>query len=197
MLLWLGKDPNSEDEADLKARRGEAAGDPALRPHDPQLASTSTQLANGEVCVAVGYSGDVLQAARPRRGGRQGARDRVYRSRGKVTLMWFDTLAIPADAPHPDEAHAFIDYLMRPDVAAANSNLVNYANGNAASVPLINELRDRPERLSVGRGQGATAAEPGRVARVHAHAEPDLDPVHDGSRMTTGGGRSGRPCMAL
>ena len=60
-------------------------------------------------------------------------------------LMWFDTLAIPADAPHPGNAHAFIDYLLRPDVAAANSNFVYYANANAAATALIDaELRDDP-----------------------------------------------------
>jgi putrescine transport system substrate-binding protein len=59
--------------------------------------------------------------------------------------MWFDTLAIPADAPHPGNAHAFIDYLLRPDVAAANSNFVYYANANAAATALIDaELRDDP-----------------------------------------------------
>jgi len=59
--------------------------------------------------------------------------------------MWFDTLAIPADAPHPGNAHAFINYLMRPDVAAANSNLVYYANANAAATSLVDEeLRSDP-----------------------------------------------------
>jgi putrescine transport system substrate-binding protein len=59
--------------------------------------------------------------------------------------MWFDTLAVPADAPHPDEALVLIDYLLRPDVAAANSNFVYYANANLASLPLLEaELRDDP-----------------------------------------------------
>ena len=59
--------------------------------------------------------------------------------------MWFDTLAIPADAKHPGNAHLFIDYLLRPDVAARNSNFVNYANANAASTPQVNEeLRNDP-----------------------------------------------------
>jgi len=59
--------------------------------------------------------------------------------------MWFDTLAIPADAPHPGNAHAFINYLMRPEVAAANSNFVYYANANAAATSLVDEeLRSDP-----------------------------------------------------
>ena len=53
--------------------------------------------------------------------------------------MWFDTLAIPADAPHPGNAHAFIDYLLKPEVAAANSNFVYYANANAAATALVDE----------------------------------------------------------
>ena len=55
------------------------------------------------------------------------------------TIVWFDMLAIPADAKHPKNAHAFINYLMEPQVAANNSNFVNYANGNAASLAMVNE----------------------------------------------------------
>src|SRR4029078_12137747 len=59
--------------------------------------------------------------------------------------MWFDNFAIPKDAPHVDEAHAFIDYMLRPEVAAKNSNFISYANGNLASQPLIDKsvLDDR------------------------------------------------------
>ena len=53
--------------------------------------------------------------------------------------MWFDNLAIPKDASHVDEAYAFIDYLLRPDVAAKNSNMVSYANGNLASQKLVDK----------------------------------------------------------
>jgi putrescine transport system substrate-binding protein len=60
-------------------------------------------------------------------------------------LLWFDTLAIPADAAHPDNAHAFIDFLMKPEVAAANSDFVYYANANAAATALLEEeLRNNP-----------------------------------------------------
>jgi putrescine transport system substrate-binding protein len=61
------------------------------------------------------------------------------------TIIWFDLLAIPRDAPHPENAHAFINFLQRADVAAANSNFINYANGNAASFELINQsVRNDP-----------------------------------------------------
>ena len=53
--------------------------------------------------------------------------------------MWFDNLAIPKDAPHPAEAYAFIDYLLRPEIAAKNSNFVSYANGNLASQKLLDK----------------------------------------------------------
>jgi len=55
------------------------------------------------------------------------------------TIRWVDTLAIPADAPHPAEAHAFIDYLMRPGVAARNANYVRSATVNSAAMPMIDE----------------------------------------------------------
>jgi len=137
VLLWLGKQPNSESEQDLQLAEEALL---RIRPYIRSIHSSQyiEDLANGEVCIAVGYSGDVLQA-----------RDRAAES-GKTTdiryvipregaLMWFDTLAIPADAAHPYNAHAFINYLLRPEVAAANSNFVNYATANVAALRLVNE----------------------------------------------------------
>jgi putrescine transport system substrate-binding protein len=142
-LAYLGKDPNSQNEADLKAAEELLL---KVRPYIRMIHSSNyiDALANGELCIAVGWSGDMLQA-----------RDRaVEAGQGNVikysvpkegTIIWFDMLAIPADAKHPDNAHAFINFMMRPEVAAANSNLVNYANGNAASYALINEsIRNDP-----------------------------------------------------
>jgi putrescine transport system substrate-binding protein len=141
MLLWLGKDPNSQDEGDLKLAEEKLL---AIRPFIRTIHSSQyiDDLANGEVCVVVGYSGDVLQAAD--RAEEAGKTHAIFYSIPKEgALMWFDTLAVPADAPHADNAHALIDYLMRPDVAAANSNFVYYASANAAAVPLLEaELRD-------------------------------------------------------
>ncbi len=60
-------------------------------------------------------------------------------------LVFYDMLAIPADAKHPENAHAFINYLMRPEVIAKISNYVSYASGNAASLPMVDEvLRNNP-----------------------------------------------------
>ena len=143
MLLWLGKDPNSENEADLKLAEEKLL---AIRPYIRTIHSSQyiDDLANGEVCVVVGYSGDVLQAAdRAKEAGK--THEIAYSIPREGALMWFDTLAIPADAPHPDTALVLIDYLMRPDVAAANSNFVYYASANQAAIPLLEpELRDDP-----------------------------------------------------
>jgi putrescine transport system substrate-binding protein len=137
MLLWLGKDPNSQSEADLEAA---SAALLAVRPYIRSIHSSQyiEDLANGEICIAVGYSGDMLQA-RDRAAEAGKAVDVRYSIPEEGALMWFDTLAIPADAKHPGNAHKFIDYLLRPDVAAANSNFVNYATVNAAALDQVNE----------------------------------------------------------
>ncbi|MBO1022932.1 polyamine ABC transporter substrate-binding protein [Methylobacterium sp. SD274] len=99
-------------------------------------------LANGDLCLAVGYSGDVMQAKKRAEESKNGV-EIAYFIPKEGALMWFDALAIPKDAPHPEEAHIFIDYMMRPDVAAANTNFVAYANGNLAAKPLV-----KPEILN-------------------------------------------------
>jgi putrescine transport system substrate-binding protein len=137
VLLWLGKDSGSQSEADLKAAEEVLL---AIRPSIRTIHSSQyiEALANGEICIAVGYSGDVLQAGdRAEEAGKP--QDLAYTIPKEGALMWFDTLAIPADAAHPDNAHKFINYLMKPEVAAANSNFVNYANANTAATALINE----------------------------------------------------------
>ena len=86
----------------------------------------------------MGYSGDVLQARdRAAEAGKE--IDIRYVIPREGALMWFDTLAIPADAAHPGNAHAFINYLLRPEVAAANSNFVKYATANTAALAQVNE----------------------------------------------------------
>jgi putrescine transport system substrate-binding protein len=141
VLLWLGRQPNSESEEDLRLAEEALL---RIRPYIRTIHSSQyiEDLANGEVCIVVGYSGDVLQARdRAAEAGRE--IDIRYVIPREGALMWFDTLAIPADAAHPDNAHAFIDYLLRPDVAAANSNYVYYATANTAALDLLDaELRD-------------------------------------------------------
>jgi len=143
VLLWLGRDPNSEAQEDLDAAEAALL---AIRPYIRKISSAQVieDLANGEVCIAVGYSGDVLQAqSRAEETGQ--AVDIRYSIPAEGALLWFDTLAIPADAAHPDNAHAFINFLMKPEVAAANSDFVYYANANAAATALVEEeLRNNP-----------------------------------------------------
>jgi len=147
MLLWLGKDPNSQSEADLEAA---SAALLAVRPYIRSIHSSQyiEDLANGEICIAVGYSGDVLQA-RDRAAEAGKPVDIRFSIPQEGALMWFDTLAVPADAKHPGNAHLFIDYLLRPEVAARNSDFVNYANANLKATELVNEeLRNDPSIYS-------------------------------------------------
>jgi putrescine transport system substrate-binding protein len=143
VLLWLGKDPNSQSEDDLRLAEEALL---KVRPYVRTIHSSQyiEDLANGEVCIAVGYSGDVLQA-RDRAAEAGKSLDIRFTIPREGALMWFDTLAIPADARHPGNAHAFIDFLLRPEVAAANSNFVNYAIANLAALDQVNaDLRNDP-----------------------------------------------------
>jgi putrescine transport system substrate-binding protein len=134
-LGYLGLDPNSTKQADLeKAADLVAKIRPSIRKfHSSEYLSA---LATGEICFVVGWSGDIMQA-----------RSRAAEARSEVEIgyaipkegaqMFFDNLAIPADAGNVAEAYQLIDYLYRPDIAARNSNFLSYANGNLASQKLI------------------------------------------------------------
>ena len=142
-LNFIGEDPDSHD-TDVIAKAEPVLM--AIRPHIRRFhnAAQINDLANGDICLAMGWSGDMLQA-----------RDRAYEAENDVeieyvipdegALMWFDMMAIPADAPHPGNAHRFIDYIMRPEVIAKASNYVFYANGNAAATAHLDpELIEDP-----------------------------------------------------
>lgn len=135
VLLYLGKDPSSESPADLAAAEKALM---AIRPYIRYVHSSRyiNDLANGEICLALGWSGDVKMARDRARQAGKGI-DIAYSIPKEGAIRNFDMLAIPADAPHPANAHLFINYLLRPDVAAKNSNLVEYANGVAGSLPLL------------------------------------------------------------
>src|SRR5262249_33497914 len=87
---------------------------------------------NGDICVAFGYSGDVLQARNRAADAKNGV-NVDYSIPKQGAQMWFDVMAIPADAPHVAEAHEFLNYIMKPEVIAKASDFVSYANGNKAS----------------------------------------------------------------
>ncbi|RPI16879.1 MAG: polyamine ABC transporter substrate-binding protein [Lysobacterales bacterium] len=143
VLTWKGKDPNSQSAEDLKLAEDVLV---SVRPYIRMIHSSNyiDALANGEICIAVGWSGDVLQARDRAEEAGQGVVIR-YNVPKEGTIMWFDMYAVPADAPHPGNAHEFINFMMRPEVAAKNSNFVNFATGNAAAVALVDEsVRNDP-----------------------------------------------------
>jgi putrescine transport system substrate-binding protein len=137
VLAYLGKNPNSQDQADLNA-----AGD-AMQKFRPYVRYIDTarmisDLANGEICLAVGYSGDMLQS-RDRAVENKTGQEIVYSIPKEGSIIWFDSYLIPKDAPHPRNAHAFINYMLKPEVIAAVTNTVNYANGNSAATQFVNK----------------------------------------------------------
>ncbi|QJQ98550.1 polyamine ABC transporter substrate-binding protein [Halomonas sp. PGE1] len=142
-MAYLGLSPLSEETADL-----EAAGDliAAVRNNVTYFHSSRyiTDLANGDLCVAAGYSGDIFQAAdRAEEAGRDFTIRYSIPKEGAA--LWFDMMAIPADAPNPDNAHAFINFILEPEIAAAITEYVVYANPNlAANAFLDPAIRDDP-----------------------------------------------------
>ncbi|MBK5542024.1 polyamine ABC transporter substrate-binding protein [Pseudomonas sp. TH05] len=142
-LNSLGLDPTSEQPADLK--RAEQAL-LAIRPsilyfHQSKYVS---DLANGNICVAIGFSGDVLQAMATAKQANNGV-NLGYSIPREGSTVAVDMVAIPKNAPHLDNAYTYMNYLLDPKVIATISNAVQYANGNAASLPYIEPgLRNNP-----------------------------------------------------
>ncbi len=136
-LNYLGHNPNSEDKAELEAA---AALLESIRPHIRYFHSSQyiNDMANGDTCVAVGWSGDVFQA-RDRADEADNGVNLAYVVPKEGALQWFDMLAIPADAPNPDAAHKFINFIMEPQITADITNYVWYASANEAALPLIDE----------------------------------------------------------
>jgi len=136
-LHYLGLNPNSTDAGELDAA---AALLMKIRSSVRKFHSSEylNALAGGEICLVVGWSGDIKQAQKRAVETKNGI-EIGYSIPKEGAQMFFDNLAIPKDAGHVVEAHAFIDYLLRPDVAAKNSDLVAYANGNLASQKLVDK----------------------------------------------------------
>lgn len=143
VMLYLGHDPNSLDPADLAEVEKVLKG---VRPYIRYFSSAKMliDLPNEEVCIAMSWSGDYAQAMhRAREAGRPV--ELAYTVQREGALAWFDLWFIPADAPHPGDAHLFLNYLLRPDVAAAISNETRYATPNVKALPLLlPEVRDDP-----------------------------------------------------
>jgi putrescine transport system substrate-binding protein len=132
---YLGKDPNSQSPDDLVQAEAVLT---KIRPYIRNINSSEyiEALANGDLCLAVGYNGDVMQARDRAREAGKGIEVK-YAVPKEGSILWFDMLAIPKDAPDPDSAYAFLNYLMTPKVIAEISNFKRYANADAQAQSLV------------------------------------------------------------
>ena len=142
-LAYLGLDPTSKDAGDLEKAAALIEG---VRPYIRYFHSSQyiNDLANGEVCVSLGFSGDVfIAAARAEEAGT--GIEIAYGVPKEGALQWFDMMAIPADAPNPEGALAWINFIMTPQVTADITNYVWYASANKEAMPLIDpDIKDDP-----------------------------------------------------
>ncbi|MDR6659900.1 putrescine transport system substrate-binding protein [Tardiphaga robiniae] len=163
-LNALGLDPNSTKQPDLEKAAdlvGKIRGN-VRKFHSSEYLSA---LATGEICLVVGWSGDIIQARARAEEAKNGV-EIGYAVPKEGAQMFFDNLAIPADAKNVDEAYVLINYLYRPDVAAKNSDFLGYANGNLASQKLIDPkiLNDKtiyPDEAMLQKLFVITARDPG------------------------------------
>ena len=134
-LIYAGKPAFSKSAADY-AEAGKVLQ--AIRPYVTLFSSSGyiNDLANGGICVALGWSGDINIARQRAIDAKNGNLIEALVPKTSAALV-FDTMAIPADAPHPNNAHLWINYIMRPEVHASLTNKVFYANPNAASVKFV------------------------------------------------------------
>ena len=143
-LHYLGKDPYSTDKTDL------AAAEALLQKLQPSVLYVATgrqisDLANGTVCLALTYNGDASMAADQAHKANKPF-EVAYRIPKEGTLIWQDNLAIPKDAPHPEAARAFIEFMLRPDSVAELTNTLFFATANQAATPLVDEaVRNDPD----------------------------------------------------
>jgi putrescine transport system substrate-binding protein len=134
-MIFLGRDPNRMDPADL------TAASEVLRKIRPYIRNIDTEqywsdLANGTVCAVLGWSGDIERAGNAAKQAGKGVKVRYLLPR-EGGLLLIDVLGIPADAPHPKNAEIWLDYLMRPEVIAKITNFINYPNGNLKSLEFV------------------------------------------------------------
>jgi putrescine transport system substrate-binding protein len=140
-LHYLGLDPNTSNPDDLQKVTDLLL---KIRPYVRKFHSSEylNALATGEICFVVGFSGDVKQAqtraAQASSDGGRGGIEIGYSIPKEGAQLWFDTLAIPKDAPDPQEAQELINFLIRSDIAAKNTNYVSYANGDTPT-PMIDK----------------------------------------------------------
>ncbi|WP_433770419.1 extracellular solute-binding protein [Pseudomonas putida] len=143
VLNYLGREPRSAKPEDLKAASELLA---KMRPYIRKFQSQPvTDLVNGNLCLSLGYSGDMTQAQRTSDSAGKQTRFQ-YRIPREGTTVWMDTMAIPVDARHPEYAYAFINFVMRPENMAAISNFTGYPTSNAKARPNVDAtMRDNPD----------------------------------------------------
>jgi len=162
-LHYLGYSPVSQDPKELKEAEALFL---KIRPYVTYFHSSKYigDLANGDICLAVGFSGDFLQAADRADEAGKGVQI-AYAIPKEGANLWFDMLAIPTDAKNVENAHVFLNYLMKPEVMAAITNYVQFPNGNAAATPLVDEaIRTDP------------GVYPSKAVLQKLYTFPDLDP---------------------
>lgn len=137
VLNYLGLDPNSQNPADYKLATEHLS---KLRPSVTYFHSSKfiNDLANGDVCVAIGWSGDIMQSIQAAKDANNGVNVQYYIPK-EGAIAYFDVFAIPKDADNIDEAYAFLNYLMEPEVIADISNHVYYANAVKNSLPYLDQ----------------------------------------------------------
>jgi putrescine transport system substrate-binding protein len=173
-LHYLGKDPYSTDKADL------TAAEALLHQLQPNVLYVATgrqisDLANGSVCLALTYNGDASMAADQARKANKPF-EVAYRIPKEGTLVWQDNLAIPKDAPHPEEARAFIEFMLRPESVAALTNTLFFATANQAATPLVDEaVRTDPDIFPL----------PDMRARLYADQSMSLKDLRSRTRLWT------------
>lgn len=143
VLSYLGRDPNSQKPEDAAAAEATLL---KIRPFIRNINSSEyiEALANGDLCIAVAYNGDVLQARDRAREANKGIEIKYFVPK-EGSILWFDMLAIPKDAPHPDSAYLYMNYIMDPKVIADISNFKRFANANSASQPyVLQSVKDDP-----------------------------------------------------
>lgn len=170
VLIYLGKDPESRDPADWSAAADTLM---KIRPFVRAIDSLEVigELVNGSLCMVLGWSGDVMTARYRALEASNGVHIRYFVPR-EGGLIGVDMMSIPADAPHPQEAEKWMNYLMRPEVMAAITNAVKYPNGNRASLPFVQDaIKNDPQIY------------PGAEARAKLHKLPAMTP--DQVRLVT------------
>ena len=173
-LQYLGFKPDSQKPDELKKAEALFL---SIRPYTAYFHSSKyiSDLANGNLCVAVGYSGD-LQQSKARAAEAKNGVTLTYTIPKEGAGSFFDMLAIPADAKNVESAHIFINYLMKPEVIANITNVVQFPNGNKAATPLV----DEPIRTDPGIYPNAEDAQedlhlPGPAGQGAASDDPQLD----------------------